>query len=414
MTLFWQAQAPVPVNYHVALRLVSAGGQEWWRASNHPVNGMYPMAAWKPGEIVADWHEAPIGKAFPPGRYTLEVGLFPPFSHEGLSWNNPTTDGRTGTSTQGQWAPLIPLTVTSAPSAPSPRNRLRAVTPGGLELLGYDLPRQAAPMGRAKLTLYWRSLAPSPTADAESVQIGTRVIAVTTDRPSNSSEQSRGTSSDGWTVSPWTWTVPGKCEYPTTSWTPGTIVLTEHLLTMPPQEGQAVVQIALKGDKPISFYPHWLAPKTKELSLPPIQVAGRPPVALGTTNFGDRILLLDNDLGQQTLTPGAPLELTLYWQGIQPMEDNYTLFVQILAPDGTLKGQIDVWPKDGTHPTSQWRVGEAFEDRYLVYLDLDAPPGDYQVQIGWYLLETMQRLPVLNVQGQAIDDKVLLSGLTVK
>ena len=88
--------------------------------------------------------------------------------------------------------------------------------------------------------------------------------------------------------------------------------------------------------------------------------------------------------------------------------------MHLLAPNGTLKGQIDVWPKDGTYPTSQWRPGEAFEDHYLLYIDPDAPPGDYQVEIGWYLLETMQRLPVLDAQGQAVDDKVLLSGLTVR
>jgi hypothetical protein len=58
-------------------------------------------------------------------------------------------------------------------------------------------------------------------------------------------------------------------------------------------------------------------------------------------------------------------------------------------------------------------VGELIQDRYLVYLGEDAPPGQYQVSIGWYLLETMQRLPVLDVQGNAIDDKALISTLTV-
>jgi len=48
------------------------------------------------------------------------------------------------------------------------------------------------------------------------------------------------------------------------------------------------------------------------------------------------------------------------------------------------------------------------EDMYTVYLDRDAPPGAYQVEIGWYLLETMQRLPLLDESGQVIDDRVLL------
>jgi hypothetical protein len=84
-----------------------------------------------------------------------------------------------------------------------------------------------------------------------------------------------------------------------------------------------------------------------------------------------------------------------------------------LAPDGTLKGQIDVWPRDGTHPTGSWREGERVEERYQVYLDPDAPPGRYQVAVGWYLLETMERLPVLDAEGRAVDDKILLPGPTV-
>jgi hypothetical protein len=89
------------------------------------------------------------------------------------------------------------------------------------------------------------------------------------------------------------------------------------------------------------------------------------------------------------------------------------LFVQLLAPDGTLKGQIDVWPRDGTHPTSRWREGEIVEDTYVVHVDQDAPPGDYTIAIGWYLLETMERLPILDAEGNAVDDRVLLSGLTI-
>ena len=73
-----------------------------------------------------------------------------------------------------------------------------------------------------------------------------------------------------------------------------------------------------------------------------------------------------------------------------------------------------MWPKAGTHPTSAWREGEIVEDSYEVTLDPDAPPGQYRVAIGWYLLETMQRLPVLDAEGNAVDDKVLLPGLTVE
>jgi hypothetical protein len=191
-----------------------------------------------------------------------------------------------------------------------------------------------------------------------------------------------------------------------------------------PKGERATVQVAvrpaeqtrLSDTSPVAFIPRWLGAETTALSLPAVQIVGQPPAAPGTINYGDRILLLDSDLSaysQGELPPGAPVELTIHWQAAQAMEHNYTLFVQLLGPDGTLKGQIDVWPRDGTYPTSQWREGEPVEDRYLLYLDPDAPPGRYQVAVGWYLLETMQRLPVLDAEGRVVDDKLLLPGPTV-
>jgi hypothetical protein len=269
---------------------------------------------------------------------------------------------------------------------------MRAVAPGKVQLLGYDLARQAPPTGRVPLTLYWQALAPLPN-----YEIGTRLV-------------TEGGKQE------WTWSVPGKGEYPTSLWPIRETVATTHMLTMPADGDWAKVQIAVRepGKEPLSFYPRWLAPQTTILSLPPIAIVGRPPSAPDTSNFEDQILLLGTDLGQRTLQAGAPLDLTIHWQGMQAMEADYTLFIHILAPDGTLQGQIDVWPRDGTHPTSQWREGEVVKDRYLLYIDPDAPPGDYQVEIGWYLLETMQRLPVLDAEGKAIDDKVLLAGLTIQ
>jgi hypothetical protein len=383
VTLFWQAISQVPGNYQVNLRLVDANGQVGWTSSDHPVSGMYPTAAWKPGEVIPDWHEVLIAGTMPPGAYTLQVGLLMPFSQAGL----PLADG-------GVWLSLRTIDVTAGEFPPQIGRPLRAVAPGRWQLLGYDLPRQAPPTGRVPLTLYWRPFAPLPA-----YEIGTRLIAA-------------GKAGE------WTWVVPGHGTYPTSQWAPGRIVATTHVLTMPAEKGQVTVQVAVRepdqGDRAIAFYPGWLAGRTAVLALPPLAVAGHPPAAPGTANFDDRILLLSADLRQRSLSPGAALELDVRWQCMQAMGADYTLFVHLLAPDGTLKGQIDVWPQDGTHPTSQWKEGETIQDRYLVYLQEDAPPGTYQVAVGWYLLETMQRLPVLNAGGKAIDDKVLLSGLSVE
>ena len=380
VTLYWHAVSPVPGNYQVNLRLLSDDGQVWWATSDHPVSGMYPTAAWKPDELIPDWHEIPVAETVPPGVYRLEVGLFPPFSTEGLVLAEGTT-----------WLPLRSITILPGGKTDIP-HRLRAIQPEQWQLLGYDLPRQAPPGGRVWFTLYWQALA--PMAD---IEVGTRLIG-----------------SDG--AQPWSWAVPGNGAYPSSSWVPGETVVTQHALAMPKEKGEITVQLAVRqASSPTEkerFYPRWLAQRTTTLSFA-LTVAGRAPTAQGVVNFDDQILLLETDMGERTLSPGTTLELEVLWECLQAMDVDYTLFVQLLAPDGTLRGQVDVWPKEGTHPTSAWHEGETIEDRYTISLADDAPPGRYQVAIGWYLLETMQRLQVLDTEGEAVDDRVLVPGLTV-
>jgi len=370
--LIWRATAPVPGNYQVTLRLIGPDQQISWQATSHPVNGMYPTAAWRAGEIIPDWHEIVVDDILPSGAYTLTVGLFPPFSGEGL----PLVDGQS-------WLSLGEVLL-DAPARIEIAHSLRATIPGRWQLLGYDLPRQVPPAGRARLVLYWRLLGRDGP-----IQIGVRMLV-------------NGQAGE------WQWSAIALQATPASQ---PAISATTWTLTMPPDAGQGTVQIAARipgtGERLVLF-PNWLGTPSPVLSLPPIAVAGHPPTAPGTANFDDRILLSSADIDQKELVPGSPLTLRVRWQCIRAVEEDYTLFVHLLGPDGTLKGQIDVWPRNGTHPTSAWREGEVIEDMYTVYLDRDAPPGAYQVEIGWYLLETMQRLPLLDESGQVIDDRVLL------
>jgi hypothetical protein len=64
------------------------------------------------------------------------------------------------------------------------------------------------------------------------------------------------------------------------------------------------------------------------------------------------------------------------------------------------------------YPTSSGLPGSASRT-YSVQLTPDAPSGSYQLEIGVYLLATNTRLPVLNADGTAVDDRVLLGGLLV-
>ncbi len=156
----------------------------------------------------------------------------------------------------------------------------------------------------------------------------------------------------------------------------------------------------------------WLAPLSTGCNLGEVVVSGAA-LPEGSTNFDDRVALLDVDLPQMMLEPGGQLPLTLTWQGLAPMTEDYTVFVQVLDSQDRLVGQVDSWPVQGTFPTSSWTAGEAVSDPYVVQLSSDMPPGAYRLHVGLYLLATSRRLPVLDAAGNAVDDRLELGGLVV-
>jgi hypothetical protein len=88
--------------------------------------------------------------------------------------------------------------------------------------------------------------------------------------------------------------------------------------------------------------------------------------------------------------------------------------VHLIGPDGKLHGQVDQWPIEGTLPTTDWAPGRVVDDAYRVPLAGDAPPGTYQVEVGWYLLATLRRLPVVDAEGRPVDDHVIVGEVTVR
>ena len=124
----------------------------------------------------------------------------------------------------------------------------------------------------------------------------------------------------------------------------------------------------------------------------------------GLANFDHQIVLLDADLDVDDVPAGGQTHITLQWRGLRTLSNDYTVFVQIVGPDGKLYGQADSWPVQGTSPTSQWLPGTEVADLYHLYLKADAPTGEYAVIVGWYLLADMHRLPVLNAEGETMGD----------
>lgn len=119
-----------------------------------------------------------------------------------------------------------------------------------------------------------------------------------------------------------------------------------------------------------------------------VQVGGSP-VAI----MGDRMALLAYER-QGPLLHGATVRLTLYWQSLQPMEKDYTVFVHIVDAAGQIWGQQDSMLVSGERPTSSWELGEIIEDEYQLTVDVEGPREGYTIELGVYDRSTGERLPV--------------------
>ncbi|MDM8527546.1 glycosyltransferase family 39 protein [Anaerolineales bacterium HSG24] len=88
------------------------------------------------------------------------------------------------------------------------------------------------------------------------------------------------------------------------------------------------------------------------------------------------------------------LQLTLFWQSLARVSDDYTVFVHLRDFNGDTLAQIDSQPIQGHYPTSHWQIGETIIDPISLPLPENLPTGDYQIFVGMYRLDTLARLPI--------------------
>jgi hypothetical protein len=131
-------------------------------------------------------------------------------------------------------------------------------------------------------------------------------------------------------------------------------------------------------------------------------------------SIGESIRLRGYDLSTANVRPGERIDLTLYWEGLAPMETSYTVFAHLLGPDGKTYGQQDSVPWGGRLPTTHWVPGEFITDQYSIPVSEDAPKGTYSFAIGMYDLQTGLRLAAVDGDGTPLaNDSVSLGQVTI-
>ena len=110
--------------------------------------------------------------------------------------------------------------------------------------------------------------------------------------------------------------------------------------------------------------------------------------------FANGVELLDTSLADGSISAGDWLRFTITWRTREAIDQDLTVFTQLIGPDGRVWGQRDNPPRGGWYPLRLWRAGEVVQDDYVFLIDPRAPAGTYQLVAGLYESQTLERLRV--------------------
>jgi hypothetical protein len=101
------------------------------------------------------------------------------------------------------------------------------------------------------------------------------------------------------------------------------------------------------------------------------------------------------------------LRLSLLWRAEAEIETDYTVFVH-LTRDDTILAQDDSFPAGGYYPTSLWRVGDIVDDEHTLTLPEPYDPTKHKLIVGFYQLETLDRLQVVDEASKPVNDHLII------
>lgn len=269
----------------------------------------------------------------------------------------------------------------------------------GIELLGYDLAEEAPRQGDTlNVRLYWRTVGPQ----TENLRPFLHLDAI---------------------IGGQTWANQTKVhagDKPTSAWLPGFYVVDDYRLAVPADTPPVVAdlvaglmdargeRISLVDGSDQALLTRVHVRQRRQLSA--AQIPGRP----ATYRLGDAVQLVGHTAtirssADEGASGQAVLEVTLYWQADRPLATDYTVFVHVLAADGTRIAQGDGPPVDGLYPTSAWRPGQIIADRHRVMLSPEHALTGLRAVVGLYVPADGARLPATDREGRRLpQDQIAL------
>lgn len=278
-----------------------------------------------------------------------------------------------------------------------------------MRLLGYDLETKATePGGQVAVTLFWEAIAPTEQDHTVFVHLLDEHELVIAQRDTF----------PGLGLLSTTWLDPGRrwadqyvIPLPATAYAPNQAEMEVGLFKT--RTGERLTGIDASEEPVI----HENGQEDDKVRFGQVSIKAQPgdipnPIAV---NFGDRMLLTGYDLSQRVVQPSETITLTLHWEALQAMENNYTISAQLIDDSQRKAAQHDSWPLDGAAPTAAWQPGEAMTDTIPLVTFPDAAAGPYDVRIAVYLHQEgkIKHLPVTPPGGRMQASHVTLTQVRV-
>ncbi len=360
--MVWSAPEGTPRNWSLSLRLHDLEGRTLAQWDGQPGYGYQPTTLWRPGEAVSTTVALPLPYGTAPGSYRLEI----------ITYLEATMgDGASAT---------FPVTLTQASlwnsreeHCPLVRKGLTLHCPAGdLFLKKVEMPERVVEGEPLEFIAEWTAIATPKTAVRVRWMVvdgrGT-IVAEREGLPAVGSDARR--------------------------WPRFALVRAPVRLEMPPILDRPPYHLALtviaggrayrcEMEDPLSIE------QRARLFTPPL--ISHPLEA----TFGGVIRLLGYDLTREE----GKLELTLWWQAVEPPGRDYKRFVHLYDAAGHVLTQSDAMPRDWGYPTSWWAAGEVVSET----VRLDESAGSTALGIGWYDPQTMKRLHAVDAAGNPLPD----------
>ncbi len=358
----WAVNAPYSTLQPV-VRLLHPETGEWARETVFH----YPPEQWTVGDLVFDQFTLtpPIGVP-PASGYEIGVSFFDPDGGEVL----PRLEAERFAGLEARFpltGALLPMASTpnaaqSAAACPGIPREIGALH-GDLQLAGATpLPERLRPGESTLLRLCWQATgAALPQDDVTLTLTGPETRILYDGAPASG--------------------------YAFVQWRPGDVVEDRYTLRLPREmvAGQYTLALSVGETRITTLGTVGVDAVARTFVLPEMQYP------FGA-DFGRSIRLLGYDVG--ALGAGQSLEVTLYWQSLAELDEDYLVFVHVLDEAGSIVTQVDEGPQQGSYPTSLWAAGEIVADHHTLNLPGDLPAGDYRLRIGFYRQENGDFLAV--------------------